>query len=272
MFKKKENTDLKQIGIVMRYELLKHLRRRRLIAVLAITLIVSSLQLAVPPAFNIAYPEEPKSFAESFLSFVHLLVIICGAFFAGDAIASEFEQKTGYILFPNPVKRVVLVAGKFLAAVISVFLMVGLYYAICFLSILTIYGVTLNQLVHSFAYAFLFLLGVLGLTFLFSSLLKGSMGATLLSFFMLFMILPIMEGVLTITGNEPWYSITYSSQIITEVINPSSVRVEKIVVKDSPITVWVFHPDFLTSTVVLLTYFIATLVLTLLIIDRKEMV
>ena len=271
MFGKETSSNFRQIYIVTRYELLKHLRRRRLIAVLAITLIVSVLQLAVPPAFNIPYPEEAKGFADNFLGFAGLLVIICGAFFAGDAIASEFEHKTGYVVFPNPVKRAVLVAGKFLAAMLSVLLMVGIYYGICVSAMLAIYGTTIIEVAQSFGYAFLFLLGVVGLTFFFSSILKGSMGATLLSFFMLFMIMPIVESVITITGNEPWYLITYASGIITEVINPSPVRVEKITVERSPITIWVFHPDFLTSTIVLLGYFIVTLALSLIIVDRKEM-
>lgn len=269
MSREKEIGGFKQTCIVTRYELLKHFRRRRLVAVVVITIAVAALQLIVPPTFDIPYAEEPKGFAQSFLGFVDLLIIICGTFFAGDAITSEFEHKTGYIIFPNPVKRVVLFIGKFFAALFSVLLMVGLYYGICTFSMLAIYGVAIVEMAYSFTYAFLYLLGVLGLTFLFSTLLRGSMGATLLSFFFLFMILPITQTMLTLTGNEPWYIITYAAGVITQVINPPQVRVEKMTVGN--MTVWIFHPDVTTSALVLLAYFLATMALSMLIFRQKQM-
>ena len=91
----------------------------------------------------------------------------------------------------------------------------------------------------------------------------------MLSFFTLFMILPIVNAVFTFTGSEPWYVLTYAAGIITEIINPASVRVQHIQVNN--LTMWVFHPDFLTSVVVLAFYFVATLLLSLFIAKRKEM-
>lgn len=264
-----ESNDFAQIGIVTRYELLKHLRRRRLIAVLAIDLVVCALQLVVPPALGISYQRDVKDFAGSFFGFVNLLIIMSGAFFAGDAIASEFEHKTGYVIFVNPVRRVTLVLGKFVAAFLSVVMVISIYYVIGILSMLGIYGSVPLEMGESFAYAVLYVCSVLGLTFLFSSIFKGSMGATLLSFFTLFMILPIVTAVFTFTGSEPWYVLTYAAGIITEIINPASVRVRHIQVNN--LTMWIFHPDFLTSVVVLAFYFVATLVLSLFIAKRKEM-
>ncbi|MDH7478349.1 MAG: ABC transporter permease subunit, partial [Candidatus Bathyarchaeota archaeon] len=121
-------SDFKQIGIVTRYELLKYLRRKRLYAVLVITALVGVLPFAVSLAFNIAFPDQANVWASNFLSFTNFLIIIAGTFFAGDAIASEFEHKTGYIVFLNPVKRISLILGKFVAAVISALLAVALYY------------------------------------------------------------------------------------------------------------------------------------------------
>lgn len=44
-------------------------------------------------------------------------------FFAGDAIAGEFGRRTGYILFPTPVRRTTMVIGKYLACFVAVALM-----------------------------------------------------------------------------------------------------------------------------------------------------
>jgi len=266
-----ERNDFTQIGIITRYELLKHLRRRRLFAVLAINFVVCALQLVIPPALGTSYQPNVKDFAGSFFGFINLLIITSGAFFAGDAIASEFEHKTGYIIFVNPVRRVTLVLGKFVAAFLSVAMVISIYYVVGILSMLGIYGSVPLEVGASFAYAVLYICSVLGLTFFFSSIFKGSMGATLLSFFTLFMILPIVNAVFTFTGSEPWYVLTYAAGIITEIINPPPVRIEKFSVPNSNLTIWIFHPDFLTSVIVLVAYFVVTLLLSLFISKRKEM-
>ena len=56
--------------------------------------------------------DSPEFFAV-WVTSMGTLAILGAVFFGGDAIASEFEHKTGYILFPNPVKRITLVVGKY---------------------------------------------------------------------------------------------------------------------------------------------------------------
>jgi len=264
-----ELSDFKQIGIVTRYELLKYLRRRRLYAALAITTLAGALQFAVPLAFNIAFPEQANIWASGFFSFANFLIIIVGTFFAGDAIASEFEHKTGYIVFPNPVKRISLILGKFVAAIISALLVIAFYYVIGVGALWGIYGFVPAEVAESFAYAILFVCCVLGMTFLFSSIMKGSMGATLLSFFTFFMILSIVSSVIILTGNEPWYIPTYASGIITQVINPKQDAV--IEIPGSPLKVYTFYPKLPISIIVLAAYFIIGLALSIVATYRKEM-
>jgi len=262
--------DFKQIGIVAKYEVLKHLRRKRLYAVLVISALVAALQFTVPLAFNIAFPQEPKNWAYNFFSFINFLIIITGAFFAGDAIASEFEHKTGFIVFQNPVKRSSLVIGKFLAAFASALLALGFYYVLGACAMLWIYGSIPVETASSFAYAILYICSVLGFTFLFSSMLKGSMGATLLSFFTFFLIFSITSSVITLTGNEPWYIPTYASGIINNVFNPQQDTI--IEMPRSSFRLYQFYPKLPISAIILATYFVATLASSVLITKRKEMV
>jgi len=261
--------DLKQIGIVARYEFLKHLRRKRLYAVLIVSALIAALQFTVPLAFNIPFPTEAKNWAYSFLGFIGFLIIITGAFFAGDAIASEFEHKTGFIVFPNPVRRSSLVIGKFIAAFASALLTVSFYYALGAFAMLGIYGSIPVETALSFAYAILYICSVLGFTFLFSSLLKGSMGATLLSFFTFFLIFSITSSVITLTGNEPWYIPTYASGIINDVFNPQQDAV--IQVPGSSFRFYTFYPKLPISAIILSIYFVVTFALSMVIINRKEM-
>lgn len=262
-------SSLRQIIVVTRYELLKHLRRRRLFAVLIIAVLSGILLIIVPYVLHVAVPKEAKDWASTFFSFASTLIVVVGAFFAGDAIASEFEHKTGYVLFPNPVKRNSLVLGKFTAALASALLPIGFYYILGTGGLLSIYGTVPLEIVPSFLYAVLYLLCVLGLTFLFSALLKSSMSATLLSFFMFILILQIVSSVITLAGIEPWYMPNYAGGSITQVINPQQDRVLEF--PGSSLKVYQFYPKFPASLFVLCAYFVAALALSVLVTDRKEM-
>lgn len=267
--------DLQQIVTVTRYELLKHLRRKRLYAVMAIATLVCTLYLILPPALGLPYASKAEDFAQSFFSQTALFITIAGAFFAGDAIASEFEHKTGYIIFPNPIRRTTLVLGKFIAAFLSVLLVVVLVYGIGSLSMLGIYGSVSIEVAASFSYAILYICSVLGLTFLFSSIFKGSMGATLFSFFLLFMILPIPSSILgSFGGIEPLFDVTYAARIITQVfITPPPERhIERYIeAGEVKMTIHAYNPDVAISILVMTSYFIVTFAMCLLITNRKEL-
>jgi ABC-2 type transport system permease protein len=262
-------SDLRQIGIVTRYELLRHMRRRRVYAVLIIAAVLGLVQIAVPWALNMSFPQQAVVWAAAFLGSSTFIIIIVGTFFAGDAIVSEFEQKTGYIIFTNPVKRFSLVAGKFAAAFISSLLPTGLYYLIGTGGLLGIYGFVPAETAASFAYAVLYLCVVLGFTFLFSAVLKGSMGATLLSFFTFLLILSIVSQVIALTGNEPWFLPNYAAGMVTQVINPQTDMVQTF--PGSPLKIYAFYPKFPVSLIVLVVYFLATFVLSAVITRRKQM-
>lgn len=271
MRKKDDKTsDLTQISTVTRYELLKHMRRRRVYAVLVIAAVIALIQIIVPWALKITFPPQAKEWASSnFFGTLNFIIIIVGTFFAGDAIVSEFEQKTGYIIFTNPVKRVSFVAGKFAAAFIASMLPVVLYYLIGTGAMVGIYGYVPVETAASFAYAALYLCVVLGFTFLFSAILKGSMGATLLSFFLFLLILTTVNGVVSLTGNEPWYLPNHAGGMITQVIYPLKDTVTKI--PNSSLTVYAFYPKFPISIIVLVVYFVATLALSMWITKKKQM-
>lgn len=258
---------LQHIIIVARYELLKHLRRKRLLAVFVIAALAGLLLIVVPYALNVALPKD--AWASTFFSFANSLIVIVGAFFAGDAISSEYEHKTGYMLFPNPVKRTSLVLGKFAAAFISALLPIGFYYALGAGGLLGIYGTISWEIGASFLYALLYLLCVLGLTFLFSSLLKSSMAATLLSFFMFIFILSIVSSVITLAGVEPWFMPNYAAGSTTQVINPQKDAVMEF--QGSPLKIYQFYPKFPASIIVQAVYLIAALALSIVITNRKEM-
>ncbi|MBS7632640.1 ABC transporter permease [Candidatus Bathyarchaeota archaeon] len=248
---------------------MKHLRRKRIYAVLIIAALIGALQLIVPVIYGLGFPSQATLWAYSFFSFTNFLVIIVGTFFAGDAIASEFELRTGYIIFPNPISRLLLILGKFTAALFSALLAIGFYYAIGVGGLLGIYGFVPLEIAASFAYAVLAICVVLGFTFLFSSIMKGSMGATLLSFFMFLLILSTLRQVIALTGTEPWFMPDYAFGSIIQVINPQQDIIQEF--PGSPIKIYNFYPKFPVDVAVLISYFVATLALSIWVFRKKEM-
>jgi len=120
--------SVRQIATVAKYELLKYLRGRRLLAIVLLTIIISAIFLIVPPAIGSQYPKDPTLFTVNVLSFLGILSILSATFFGADAIVSEYESKTGYFLFPNPIRKTAIFVGKFIASALVSVGAIALYY------------------------------------------------------------------------------------------------------------------------------------------------
>ncbi len=201
----------------VRFEMLKHTRRRRLF-------IVCTLAIAVPLLFYIYYyrqhPTSAADFAATSLAFMNVLIVISAAMFAGDAVCGEFERKTSLILFPTPQNRSSIFGGKYIGALLGAFLVVSLYYLVLTLQIGQLFGWgnIPGELGKSFATGLVYSVAAVSLAFLVSSLLKHSMSATIVGFLALLIVLPIASLIITLLNHEPWYIVTYSAGLITDVL------------------------------------------------------
>ena len=200
-------SEFEKLRVVVRYEFLKHIRRRRLYIILGLTLVAELAVLIVLPALMEGYPDNVMVMA-ALLTIGPSLATIGAVFFAGDAIAGEFESKTGYILFTNPVRRITLVTGKYLASCVAVILLIIFGYAIVSISLLVIYGNVPIETAKSFGLCLLYAGSVLSVTFFFSSISKGAMGATVITLVFIMVISGIIETVLGFTGNPYWFLIS----------------------------------------------------------------
>jgi ABC-2 type transport system permease protein len=200
-------SDLEKLGIVIRYEFLKHIRRARLYVILGIALVVELAVLILIPVLRDGYPNNVMVMA-ALLTVGPSLAALGAVFFAGDAIAGEFEGKTGFLLFTNPIKRFVLWSGKYLAGFIAVTLLIIFTYIIIAISLLVIYQEIPFEILKSFGLCLLYASATLSLTFFFSSLSKGAMGATVMTLVFIWVISGIVESVLAFTGNPYWFMIS----------------------------------------------------------------
>lgn len=206
--------SLQKLGIVFNYEFLKHIRRARLYVILGITLVLEVLVLIlIPTLTHKGFPGDVKSMA-ALLTIGPSLAGIGAVFFAGDAIAGEYESKTGFLLFTNPIKRILLWIGKYLAGLFSVILLMIFNYIIIAVALLAIYHTVPWQMYESFGLAVYYAAAVLSTTFFFSAVSRGSMGATIMSLLFVWVVSGILESVLSFTNNPTWFLLTAGSRSI----------------------------------------------------------
>ena len=221
-------SDFEKLKIVIQYEFLKHFRRKRLYIVLGIALLVEALVLIlIPVLMESGYPNDALTMA-ALLTAGPSLAVIGAVFFAGDAIAGEYESKTGFLLFVNPVKRLTLWAGKYLAGFIATAILVVFSYVIITIALLAIYQQVPVELLKSFGLCLLYAGAVLSVTFLFSAISKGSMGATVMTLLFIFVICGILQSILMATGNPNWYILSTGGDSITAVLTDMSRLIESL--------------------------------------------
>jgi ABC-2 type transport system permease protein len=217
-------TTFTQIGTITRYNFLNYFRARRFYVMLAIILIISGLLTGL-----VAYYQPASFVAGNSLgfygagwgSFVNFVVVLSAAFFGGDAISGEFQNRTGYFLVPNPIRRATIYVGKYLAALAASSVILGIFALIMIANVF--YYFPSDPVPWGFAqsviYAWIYLLAALALTFAFSSLFKSSSISILMSVILLLFVFDVVDTVASIVvGIEPWFSITYGAGIVSNVL------------------------------------------------------
>jgi ABC-2 type transport system permease protein len=257
----------------MLFELRKHVRRRRMLIALLLSTLVPLIFYAVPMALDRDFPSTSSQFARSNLGFVSLLVLISAAFFGGDAISSEVDKRTFLVSYVAPHRRTSMFAGKFLAAFVATAAMASIYYLITLSEIQAVYGLgdVPAALPTSFAVAVLYSLAALSVAFTFSALMKSTITSNLLSFFMLLLVLPIISGVLSIAGVDPWLVPTYYSSLISSVFGGPSDSVGGGGGGGPGAALASFSPDFHTGLAVVSGWSVALLLFSALVTSWRQM-
>jgi ABC-2 type transport system permease protein len=266
------STEFEKLKIVSKYELLKQFRRKRFYGALIITIIAQALAIAlykglnVPAALPMPLPDSPKLFALFITSVGSTIPILFAVFFAGDSIASEFEHKTGYLLFPNPVKKGTIVVGKYIACFIATAVVLISAYVASVIALIGFYRQLPVETWSSLGLSVTLACSVLSLAFLFSSLLRGGMGATIVTLLTYMLIFPIISSSLSTTGHEPWFMLNYAGDSITSVYG---IRFAEMFGR---MGMRVMTPDPTVSFFVMLAYFVFPFVLSIWITKRREMI
>lgn len=267
-------SDMQQSLTVMKYDLLKHMRSRRLLGMFAIEAILLVL------IAGLTLGETARPFIDTmgnFASLASTLVIIAATLFAGDAIVSEFQGRTGYLLFPNPIRRSSIFMGKFLSATLATMVVVVIYYAVA-IGISAAVSSNLQNFELAFAslgLALLYSVAAVGLGMLVSSFMKGSTGSLILTFFLLFLILPSVDSIFSLVDYPPVISLTFASMAITAVLRvPYPPATDKLIIPlegFGEFVTYIHTPPVLTAVTVMIAWTLLTIVLAYFLFQRREM-
>ncbi len=255
--------DLRQAFVVASYELRKYLRGRRIVGMAILLALIVGLILGLPPALGSPYPSNPNAFVGTFAGFTSLLVVLCGVLFAADALCSEHEKRTGYFLFPNPVRRETIVLGKLIASLAASWSILLLYYIAAAVAALVITKSLSWEIALSALYALAYAACVTGVAFLLSSVLKGTISATVLTFFLFTLIFNIVGALLQVGKVSPWFIPTQASGIISDVLSPQTIV--------PPPGFPLFIPDAATSLAVFAGYFVIGSIVATVVFRRREL-
>ena len=270
-------SSVQQVGIITRYEMRNYFRSRRFLVLLIITLAIAALLTYAIWHTGISnFASKPLQFYSGWWSFsANLLVVFCAVFFGGDAISGEFQNKTGYFLVGNPIRRSSIYIGKWIAAFIASVIIIGIFTAITIVNGFGYFGAILpNRFIEGFAFTILYLIAALGFTFFFSSVFKSSAMSILVTVILLLFGFSLIDTLLTnLIHIEPWFSLSYGSGIVSNVMSvpyPQHIVSVHVGPGGGGPLLTSYNATIFQGITIMIAYFVATAVIGLLLFERKE--
>jgi ABC-2 type transport system permease protein len=234
-------SPLNRILKLARSQFKEYLRSRRFALVIGAVAVVGLIETAVlgyyRPASIISNPV--TFYSGGWGGPIDYLILFAAVIFGADAIAGEFQNKTGYFLMSLPLRRSAIYAGKYLAALTASITMIALYLIILVLNGVYYFGASAFpwQLGASFVLSLVYLLAVLGSAFLFSSLFKTSTYAVLVIAVLFLVGFSILQAWVTdLVKIEPWFLISYASGILADIFQTPYPPHAQVVIVHGSIT------------------------------------
>ena len=268
-----------QALLLSRYQLRDYLRSRRFILMMAIVGVIGAILTFVLSYYNSSdtvrgLTSSSDAFYGSFWAGgVTVVIIFSGIIFGGDAIAGEFQNKTGYFLMRLPIRRTSVYVGKFLAAFAASLVAVIVYLAILLANGAVYLGANAFPLAlgESFAIALLYLLALLGAVFLFSSMFKNSLYAVLVVAVLFLFGFSLIQGLITaLVKVEPWFIITYAQNVISYPFLSTLPAHVTTTMGPRGFSTTTYNPTYPEGFAIMLGYFLLTAIAGLYFFEREE--
>lgn len=260
-------SDFNQALTVVRYEILKYLRGKKLLVFIGLIALILGLLTAMPYLLSDGLPDDALVLMTNYLSFATILIILAVTLFAADSLASEFEHRTGLLLLPRPIKREALFAGKFIASYLVSALMILLFYVATFVVSFAVTGSVASEGYNSLGMALLYILAATGFSFLLSAFMARGNTAAILLFATLLLIFPIIDSVLMLAEISPWFSLSHSGDAVYNALVGNTTEQIQIG-PDAFMTI--YYPEVRTSAMVLTAWAVLSTVIALVKFKKRE--
>lgn len=272
----------KQFQDVIKFELIKFLRSRKIRAALILTAIVPLLIYLLTNFLLDSFISQIYSDSgvvndyQIFVNFILTLSLVNVIMFGGDSLTNDFENKTGYTLFINPISRTSFLFGKFVAASIAIISFNILFYVLASIFSYAKHSAIPENVLLSLVFASLFSIGLLSTSFALSSLFKRSNMSNIAFIFLWFIVVGLVEYFLILSEIKPWWSLTYAAGIIIyifEVPYPkdSVIDIPSLLIPGQSQTIVNLIPEVNLSIGVFLMYIIVGLMISVLFYKRKQL-
>jgi ABC-2 type transport system permease protein len=240
-------SDLAQWRIVTQSQIGHYLRTYRFLGLLGFVAIISGLTLAFELDAGVALVQQEQlhkisEYLSNFLDYTGLWVILAAAFFGGDALSVDFYTGTGYYMLVQPVRRRVLLAGRYAAATAVTLVIVAVSYGFGLIGSAFFFGapaIPWTEVALSLGIGVLFSLAAVSVAFTFSAFFKAPASGVLVTVLGLYVGFTTLQNVVELSGLEPWWSLTYAGGAMAAILDTDFVHLQSIPVgEDQFFTIW----------------------------------
>jgi len=228
MYRKMRNRKKNFIGIKpILYTLVFEIKKQKkkfyfflVVAIIVAVLVGYILQLI--PAYLLSTTQ--AEFFKNGLQFISFLTLFAACLFFSGIICSEFNKKTGFIVFPK-INKYKLILGKYLGNLVLVVAIITVFYFVLGLLGFFYYGGPINiRFFYSYGIAILYIIALSSFVTFFSSFMK-SVNLTIISTLLILLIaFNIADQIVTLVfaeNFEPLYSLAHLGKLITGILeNP----------------------------------------------------
>ena len=241
-------SDFGQWRIVTAHQLQHYLRTNRFLGLLGFVFVISALTLTFEVSAGVAAVRveqlyRPSEYLSNFLGDAGLWIILAAALFGGDALSVDFSTSAGYYMLVLPVRRPVLLAGRYTAAALVTLAIVAVYYAFAIAGAVYFFGgagIPWGALAESLGVAALFTLAALSVAFCVSSFIRSPAAGVLVTVLALYVGFTVLASVLELAGLEPWFSLEYAGGAIAAVLDTDFIHQQTVPLgADQYYIVWV---------------------------------
>ncbi len=252
-----------QIKIITKYTLLDYIRSRRFIILSSLIFGLSLLLLFIT-----------DNMINVWAQMAPIIGILSSIFFGSDAIAGEFQNKTGYYIIPNPINRSSIYLGKWLAAYLASSLVLGGYLIITLIVGLINKNIP-DQFIYSIIITWFFLAAGLSVVFCLSAVSKSILTSIFLDVILLLWLNILLINIAGLIPFEPWFVLNYGGEIIgTIFMDPYPPHVivgnNPLYPKMGGITASIYTPSLLQGFTIIGLYIIIPMITGLILFKKKE--